>query len=307
MDCKTINMSPIREYLAGLNIYPAKERGYYGMYHSPFREDQHASMKVDYNKNLWIDYGTREGGTLIDLVMRIKNVAFSEAVALLSRHNNITSQRPDSFSFHGNRALSRKEIESEPTIQITKVATIISPQLLSYLEERKINLEIAKIYCREISYTVNGKPYFAIGFRNNSNAWVLRNKHFKGCTAMDISSMLHSGKIKNICLLFEGFTDFLSYLTLKGEKAPTQDTIILNSVINLSKAEKELSTYRTIYAFMDNDESGKRAVQYLRSVCNKVIDQSTHYANENDLNDYLCRRSIPKQAIKKMPSRGFKR
>lgn len=25
------------EYLAGLNIYPAKERDYYGMYHSPFR------------------------------------------------------------------------------------------------------------------------------------------------------------------------------------------------------------------------------------------------------------------------------
>jgi hypothetical protein len=83
MKSTDINRFPIREYLAGLNIYPAKERGYYGMYHSPFREDNNASMKVDYDKNLWIDYGSNEGGTLIDLVMRIENCSAGEAMQKL--------------------------------------------------------------------------------------------------------------------------------------------------------------------------------------------------------------------------------
>ena len=85
MDSKTINQFPIRNYLAGLGIYPAKDNGYYGMYHSPLREDHNASMKVDYNKNLWIDYGINEGGTLIDLVMRMENCSFHEAANRLER------------------------------------------------------------------------------------------------------------------------------------------------------------------------------------------------------------------------------
>ncbi len=40
------------------------------MYRSPLREDNTPSFKVDYNANLWCDYGTGEGGTLIDLVMK---------------------------------------------------------------------------------------------------------------------------------------------------------------------------------------------------------------------------------------------
>jgi hypothetical protein len=38
MESKNINQFPIRDYLAGSCIYPAKDNNYYGMYHSPFRE-----------------------------------------------------------------------------------------------------------------------------------------------------------------------------------------------------------------------------------------------------------------------------
>ena len=50
MDAKAINKFPIREYLAARGIRPAKDRGYYGLYHSPLREDHTPSMKVDYDK-----------------------------------------------------------------------------------------------------------------------------------------------------------------------------------------------------------------------------------------------------------------
>jgi hypothetical protein len=64
MSISELNKLSIRQYLTEKGIHPAKENGYYGMYHSPFRDDRNVSMKVDYNKNLWIDYGTNEGGTI---------------------------------------------------------------------------------------------------------------------------------------------------------------------------------------------------------------------------------------------------
>ena len=85
MESKIINQFSIRNYLADLGIYPAKDSGYYGMYHSPYREDHNASMKVDFDKNLWIDYGTNEGGTLVDLVMKMESCSFHEAVNKLER------------------------------------------------------------------------------------------------------------------------------------------------------------------------------------------------------------------------------
>ena len=42
-------------------------------------------MKVDYDKNLWIDYGAGEGGTLIDLVMRMERCDAGTAMRLLEQ------------------------------------------------------------------------------------------------------------------------------------------------------------------------------------------------------------------------------
>ena len=298
MNSKDINRFPIREYLAGLNIYPAKERGYYGMFHSPFREDNDASMKVDYNKNLWIDYGSNEGGTLIDLVMRIESCSAREAMQKLEQHLSGTP----SFSFQGNNPL-KEEVKPEPAIQITGVATLSNSSLVDYLRERKINIDVAKLHCKEIAYSVNGKPYFAIGFPNDAGGYELRNKYFKGCTSKAITSHTTG---QNTCQVFEGFMDYLSFLTMKNRQQSPADVIILNSLTNLPKAVNALAGYKSIALFLDNDEAGKRAVQNLRSVYKEVIDQSAHYANRKDLNEYLCNRSHTKQAVKKKPGRGLK-
>ena len=70
MTYKEANNISIKDYLNSLGIQPVTEKGNYGMYRSPLREDNTPSFKVDYNANLWCDYGTGEGGTLIDLVMK---------------------------------------------------------------------------------------------------------------------------------------------------------------------------------------------------------------------------------------------
>ena len=298
MNHKEINRYPIVDNLRGLGITPAKEHSYYGMYHSPFREDRTASFKIDYENNRWRDFGTGENGSLIDLVMKIENCTNGRAMQLLEQH--IAGNH--SFSFQ-RESIPTHKTEKEPSIRIDEVKPITHHALLQYLNERSISPALANLYCKEVHYSTNSKPYFAIGFQNDSGGWVLRNKSFKACSTMYIKTYFNTESSKDTCLVFEGF---MSYLTMKGEKELKYDAVVLNSTVNLAKVINQLSEYKSVQAFLDNDEGGRRAVHDLRSTCKEVIDQSTHYTKFNDLNDFLCFRSAPKQAVKMKPKRGIR-
>jgi len=307
-----IKQISIRQYLADLGIYPAKDHSHYGIYHSPFREDTNASMKVDYPKNLWIDYGTNEGGTLIDLVMKMEHCSLHEAISMLEqkyRPTDVSTYQRDnipasSFSFHRENPDSNIKTP-EPSITILKVQPISNPALIEYLNERWISLSIARIQCCEIHYSVNDKPYYAVGFPNDKGGYELRSKYFKGCTSKDITSVTRN---KNHCLLFEGFMDYLSFLTIQKQQNAPVDVIVLNSLTNLPKVKNTLSAYKGIWTFFDNDLAGRKAVQELQSSCNNVNDLSASYSGYKDLNEYLCFKHKPqiKQA-QKLKRSGLKR
>ena len=71
MTIDEIKAISIKDYLGSMSIYPTKNYSYYGMYKSPFRNEYTPSFKVDYNQNLWYDFALDEGGSLIDLVMKL--------------------------------------------------------------------------------------------------------------------------------------------------------------------------------------------------------------------------------------------
>jgi DNA primase len=284
MDAKKINKFPIRDYLAGMGILPAKERGYYGLYHSPFRNDRNPSMKVDYDKNLWIDYGLNNGGTLIDFVMQLEKCDAGQAMRLLEQ--KITP----SFFFHGNNSTQQK-----PAITIERIQPVENPALLMYLKERGINVDIARVHSQEVHYSVAGKPYFSIGFRNDAGGYELRNALFKGCSTPKYITTIDKGS--DTVMVFEGFMDFLSYLTLKNNAHPQIDTVVLNSVANIKKALSFLETHRTIHVFFDNDSIGQESLTMLRKLlpASELVNQSTFYRNYKDLNDYI--RALQKRVV----------
>lgn len=133
-------------------------------------------MKVDYDKNLWIDYGAGEGGTLIDLVMRMEWCDAGTVMRLLEQQIGGAT----TFSFQEDcPALP----ERTPSIIVEDVLPLEIPALLFYLMERGIDLDTARAHCSEVHYRVADKPYFAVGFRNDTGGWELRNRYFKGCTS----------------------------------------------------------------------------------------------------------------------------
>ncbi|PXV66950.1 CHC2-type zinc finger protein [Dysgonomonas alginatilytica] len=315
-----LNNLSIKDYLAEQNIHPVKDRGYYGMYHSPFRTDSNASLKVDYTKNLWIDFGSNEGGTMIDLVMRLDNCTLKEAINKLEcRYANMqtgsnTDNQPEPFSFHGNNHLEKIENNQLSGISIQKILPITNQALLYYLTERKISIDIAKQHCNEIHYSANNKPYFSIGFKNDSGGYELRNKYFKGCTSKNIATDRSTESNTEACLVFEGFMDYLSYLTMKNIQYSKVDIVVLNSIANLSKAIDFIISHQKIYTYLDNDQAGKNATQQISKTCKAVIDKSTDYANYKDLNEWLCKtkliekeQQVQKQEQIRRPSRGIRR
>ena len=198
--------------------------------------------------------------------------------------------RPVSFSFG-------KQNSSEPSFQQLEIVPLSSPTLLAYLQGRGINIELAKRECSEARFTHNGKRYFAIAFPNGSGGYEIRNRYFKGCIApKEISHIRQSGKARNTCYVFEGFMDYLSFLTLRQENCPNypeldgQDYIVLNSVSNVNKALYPLGNYERIHCFFDNDHAGMEALRQIREEYGRdryIRDASQTYSGCKDLNEHL--------------------
>jgi len=101
-------------------------------------------------------------------------------------------------------------INTENKINILREMSISSLMLLSYLQKRRIPIDIAECYCLEVIYECNGKKYFAIGFKNNSGGYELRNRYFKGSSSpKDITTLNNAAAGPTV---FEGFINFLSFV-----------------------------------------------------------------------------------------------
>lgn len=171
-----------------------------------------------------------------------------------------------------------------PSIIVERVQSLENPALLDYLMERCIDLTAARVHCSEVHYRVADKSYFAVGFRNDTGGWELRNRYFKGCTSK--APTTRRGDYPT-CLVFEGFMDYLSYLTLKRNPNPPHDTVVLNSVTLLAKTVPFIASHKQVYTYLDNDEAGRKATAELKKACRNLSDQSVHYRPYNDLNDFL--------------------
>lgn len=277
MTIDEIKAISIKDYLGSMSIYPIKNYGYYGMYKSPFRNEHTPSFKVDYNQNLWYDFALDEGGSLIDLIMKLHNCSLVQAIELFNGKQNIRPKLSIANSKTKNLSQSRIEV-----IGFTKLC---HPNLIEYFTHRGINLSIAKKYCREIHYRIGDRSFYAIGFSNNSYGYALRNPYFKGC--LPPSDVSYVSSLSEQINLFEGFMDYLSLLTMSPEEEK-KAALILNSINNIKKSRFFLSKHKLICSYLDNDEGGRTALNKLIEDGLRIQDCSSIYQNFKDLNECLC-------------------
>ena len=269
----------LREFLTAIDCREVKTRGRNHWYRSPFRAEHDASFKVNSERNEWFDFGIGRGGNIIELGKLLYNTTY---IPEILRHIEAYAAKiPNEKEFPSKQV--HVEDTSKSNIQLLPLS---HPALLYYVRDRGVDIEVAKTYCR----------YYGIAFLNRSGGMEIRNPFFKGCEGGKDISIVHSiqGNVANQCCVFEGFFNFLSYMTLKKQgikgicKAEEYDCIILNSVSNINKACSVVSQYDYIHCYLDNDDAGHKATEKLCCLYpNKVIDESHLYHPHNDLNDML--------------------
>ena len=266
-----------------LGLTEEKEKDFF--IQSPFRAEKTPSFKINPKLNTWYDFGIGEGGTILDLIMKLENKDTKEAVKRLRELAGDTTSN-NNFSFSPQHNLNTNEANITQKIIDYKIKPLNNKALINYLKSRKISLQASKQHLKEIYYKVNDKNYFGLAFSNNSGGFEIRNKYFKGCAGTkDITTIQAGEKRKNEVVVFEGFMDFLSYLTIKS--STNKDFIILNSVSLVDKSIQIIKQYEIIKLALDNDNAGDIATKKIIEHIPKATDVRKFYKNYKDLNEYI--------------------
>lgn len=284
----------ITDILDKLGYTPTRSNQNESWYLSPFRNEKTPSFKVNVRKNIYFDFGEGSGGTIIDFVMHYNNCTIQEALRKLKNESH-------SSSFHQQKNLETFDLTVK-AYEVIKVKDLQNKYLLEYASSRKLNIEIVKKYCKEIHYRIRGKNYYGLGFRNDAGDYEVRNKYVKLMLGKKEISTIKNNQ--NSIILFEGWSDFISFLTLYPEQELKHDYIVLNSVSMLPKAIEELYNYtiKHLYNYtiiqlynyieivccFDNDSAGDKATLKLQNIFkNQVKDGRIRYPDHKDLNEYL--------------------
>jgi hypothetical protein len=275
LTCERARAFPIEKALAKLGHFPAKTTPKEAWFLSPFRSEIQASFKVCKKLNRWYDHGAGKGGNVIDLMCLINKSSVKETLIFIG-------QELTSFSFHRQPDFKGQELV-EDKVNITSVKPISHPALSGYIKSRRIDMEITNRYSKEVHYTFKGKPYFAIGLKNESGGWELRNKYLKNCTAPKNVTHIKNGHKK--LTVTEGMFDLLSIIGYIGALERETDFLILNSTVFIEKIKLISEGYATVELYLDNDTNGKSATETLMEN-GGAKDMSEMYKGYKDMNEW---------------------
>lgn len=308
MTIEEIKTVSIYQWMRENDYGDGNRKGKHVFYCSPLRSESSPSFAVNLKENLWYDFGSGKGGNLINLVEQL-NPTWSEHKVLSYLEGQIKDKKLD-YNEDYNAKLKKEEEQrqwvenkrkeyAEQLNHDTVVEMIIplaNTILFDYIMQRCISLEVAHRFCKEAHYTVRGRRFYGIVFMNDADGMEVRNRLNKRCIGKkSISSIITSDSPRQQCCVFEGFFDFLSYMTILKCRPDneicvrgTNDYFVLNGVGETKLLLPCLKEYKSIHCFLDNDEAGKAATKSITRVyAEKVIDESYRYKEYNDLNDYL--------------------
>ena len=279
----------IVDYLASLGYHPQSVISKQYWYLSPLRDERTPSFKVNDRLNEWYDFGAATGGDLVELGKYLyRTNSVSEVLACIGRHENAAPIQRVRIP-----GTTPRPVEAD--MKDVLVVPLQHHALLSYLHSRGIDGDIGRMFCREVHYELRKRRYFALAFGNAAGGYEVRNPYYKGCIrCKDISVIRQShGETQNRVCVFEGFMDFLSYLTLKQAGDDTVcidapcDYLVMNSN-NLKKALEHLQVYEEIHCYLDNDLAGQKTEETIAGMYGgRVRNEAPRYREYKDLNDYL--------------------
>ncbi len=281
----------IVDYLAKKGIKPVVETAKSFVYLSPFREESTPSFHVLKNSNFFKDFGSEtKAGDIINLVMALDNINFSEALKKLSGMNITPAQ--DFFSYEPKQSIKVKS-------HIVYKQPITNNNLIAYLHQRGISQKIYQYQENlfQANYTFKSKngneiSCYNLAWKNDLNGYDLRGTQTtkeKRFISMDgqkhFTTIEGTGYDLNI---FEGFFDYLSALEYYSAIKLKNTTIVLNTLSSIPSLTDIFKNSNQINLFLDNDEAGKKAAEKLMKNFENCINRSVEiYPSHKDFNEFL--------------------
>lgn len=303
---------PLAAYLERQGLNPQKSRmgGRELWYHSPIRDgDKNPSFKVDTVKNLWFDHGAATGGTILDLVRELCSCDVRDALAHLDKTGLYSpalsapttsagisrgaARRSDTVS---ENQISGGEKEKSTALELVDCKPLEHPALLQYLTKRGIDHDIARQYLSQIDFKAphSAGSYFALGYPAGEG-FEARNALFKGFIGTGKAVTFHDKPEATRLQVFEGFMDFLSYLSKDKPSQPVGAVLVLNSTNLWRRALPYINDprFEEVRLYLDNDDAGAAASRKLFENAQdaaKLVDMRRYYAGFEDLNAWLLGR-----------------
>lgn len=291
---KRLSISEAKEidmvyFLSSLGHEPSKISNSDYWYLSPLREEKTPSFKINRKLNRWYDHGLGKGGNLVDFAILYHGCTISELLQNLSGN----------LSFH--KPIPRQtfaKYEQENQLKILEDFILSSSALLRYLQQRRIPVDIADHYCREVRYELNTKVYYGIGFRNDLGGFEIRNPYFKASSSPKGITTFDSNADEVI--VFEGFIDFLSFKVINQHDPEGRfNFLVLNSISFFETARPFMEKHNTIRLYLDRDTAGQNCTRYALSINNNYNDESSLYQNHKDFNDWVVNFGKPQKKYQK--------
>ncbi|MEN0051236.1 MAG: toprim domain-containing protein [Bacteroidota bacterium] len=315
IQAKAIRLDELMARL-GYEVKKVERGGQEYKYLSPFRSEKEASFNVNIKKNVWYDFGHTNGSHTLNFAIEYlkskgRSGSVKEALAWLEEMMGSSHTKKQSHTVQFNPSASpQKEGKIDAAtrqLEFVRASPITSKVIFTYLEGRGIVRELAKRYLLRIEYQNKNKPrkrpYFGFGQQNESRGYEIRSasdapggKFKSALIQRDIT--VHKGSEPNngICSIFEGMLDHLSLLMMLNVYQLRGDSIIMNALSSYdrTKAYIEEKGYTRIELFLDNDDSGQKAIQRFREdFGGMVFDHSSKFLPYKDLNEALQTGFIP--------------
>jgi hypothetical protein len=278
----------IENFLSSVGHKPAYSKGDDLYYFSPLRKERTPSFIVHRSKNRWVDYGfDKRTNDILDLVQQMYSDVFNVSDAL---------EKLDSLSFSASSTYQSrvtKTIEKKKSsLELISTEKIIKKALFYYLQERGLNIDIAKAWYKQVNFRTEGSEniQYALGFQNDVKSFELRNKIFKGFIGDKKTITTRNISDGNKVTIFESSFDFVSFLTDFNIHDFQSGLIILNSTVFEQEARKvlEATNFSQAYFFLDNDKSGEDTFCSLSSnLPYPIVNKSSIYSGFKDYNEYL--------------------
>ncbi len=292
LSLQTIKETDVTAYLKSIGHLPQQLKGNDLWYFSPLHEEKTPSFKVNEGFNCWYDHSLGKGGNLVDFLLlyhacslrdllRNPPPFFSFPQPSLYNPQSSNEERKTKIDF------GHQGIPSEG-IKILSEKAVSNCYLLSYVKSRAIPISLADQHLREVHYELNKRPYYAVGFRNDTGGYELRNKYFKGSSSPKDVTTFSTGLNNGELSVFEGFFSFLSYLALQEEKKlPLTNSLVLNSLSFFERSLDKMKAYPKVHLYLDNDSAGHQVTAKALEKDQRFTDKRSLYTGSKDFNEWL--------------------